>query len=109
MIHDFDRSQVYRVELNTDNQNDARIIALHFIEPGTKVLDVGCSCGDFGVLLQKERVLPGWENINQYLIKERKRALKGKIINFLIPINSNRRKIIVRLYHFIKVGSPCKR
>ena len=48
-------STKYQVDLNLADKNDARIIALGLIEPGAKVLDVGCACGDFGALMYKEK------------------------------------------------------
>jgi 2-polyprenyl-3-methyl-5-hydroxy-6-metoxy-1,4-benzoquinol methylase len=50
-----DRSEIYRINLNTANDNDARIMAYSFIEPDSIVLDVGCACGDFGTLLKKNK------------------------------------------------------
>lgn len=41
----------YKVDLSTSSMNDVRVIAYDYISPGSKVLDVGCACGDFGVLL----------------------------------------------------------
>jgi len=53
--HINDRSQIYRLELDLKNKNDARIIAYNFIETRSSVLDVGCSCGDFGILITKNK------------------------------------------------------
>lgn len=47
------RSYVYKVELQSDMFNDARVMASKWIEPGSWVLDVGCACGDFGEFLHK--------------------------------------------------------
>lgn len=49
------QGQKYKVKLNLADSNDARIIAYHFVEEGASVLDVGCACGDFGVLLNKAK------------------------------------------------------
>lgn len=49
-----DRSQIYKIDLDLKNTNDARIIAYDLIEKGSTVLDVGCACGDFGILLNRE-------------------------------------------------------
>jgi 2-polyprenyl-3-methyl-5-hydroxy-6-metoxy-1,4-benzoquinol methylase len=45
--------QKYKVSLSLANKNDVRIIAYHFIERDANVLDIGCACGDFGVLLNE--------------------------------------------------------
>ncbi|MFZ2957707.1 MAG: class I SAM-dependent methyltransferase [Candidatus Ozemobacteraceae bacterium] len=45
----------YRIKLDVDNKNDARIIAFSYIFPQSIVLDVGCACGDFGVLLNQDK------------------------------------------------------
>lgn len=54
-INESDRSETYKVNLNLDNNNDARVIGYSFIEPNTKVLDVGCACGDFGKLIKTNK------------------------------------------------------
>lgn len=41
----------YKVNLSLTQHNDVRVIAYNLIEPLSKVLDVGCACGDFGALL----------------------------------------------------------
>lgn len=50
-----DRSQIYKIDLDLKNQNDARIIAYNIIKPHSSVLDVGCACGDFGVLISRNK------------------------------------------------------
>lgn len=50
-----DRSYIYKIDLNLQDKNDARIIAYDFIEDKSTVLDVGCACGDFGVLVSREK------------------------------------------------------
>lgn len=49
------RAYIYQIELNSTQTNDARIIASHFIVNDSKVLDVGCACGDFGYYLSREK------------------------------------------------------
>lgn len=49
------RAYIYQIELNSNQTNDARIIASNFIENGSKVLDVGCACGDFGYYLSNDK------------------------------------------------------
>jgi len=49
------RSYIYKIKLNKSQPNDARVIASDFISKGSKVLDVGCACGDFGVFLSDEK------------------------------------------------------
>jgi 2-polyprenyl-3-methyl-5-hydroxy-6-metoxy-1,4-benzoquinol methylase len=50
-----DRSRIYQVRLNPEVTNDARIIAAKYIPHNSLVLDVGSACGDFGLLLHKQR------------------------------------------------------
>ncbi len=54
--------------------------------------------------INTEMIQPDWNFINQILTKERKIARKRKIVNFLLPINSNRRETVVKLYRLIKCG-----
>ncbi len=49
------RSYIYQIELNGNQTNDARIIASTFIDKGSKVLDVGSACGDFGQYLISDK------------------------------------------------------
>lgn len=49
------RSQIYQVKLETRDSNDVRIIAYNLISPNSKVLDIGCACGDFGVLMHAHK------------------------------------------------------
>lgn len=48
------RSEIYRSSLDLANTNDVRSIAFRFVQPVSKVLDVGCACGDFGALVQSQ-------------------------------------------------------
>jgi 2-polyprenyl-3-methyl-5-hydroxy-6-metoxy-1,4-benzoquinol methylase len=50
-----DRSAVYQVDLSARSENDARIIAKNYVPNHSLVLDVGSACGDFGLLLQREK------------------------------------------------------
>lgn len=50
-----DRSRIYQVNLNPEAANDARIIAEKYIPYNSVVLDVGSACGDFGLLLHKQK------------------------------------------------------
>lgn len=50
-----DRSAIYQVDLSARGQNDARIIAKNYVPNDSVVLDVGSACGDFGLLLQREK------------------------------------------------------
>ena len=45
----------YKVQLSLSDFNDARILAFNFVNPATRVLDVGCACGDFGALLSNSK------------------------------------------------------
>ena len=49
------RSEIYKVDLNENEFNDARIIALNYIHERSTVLDVGAACGDFGLLLKNKK------------------------------------------------------
>jgi 2-polyprenyl-3-methyl-5-hydroxy-6-metoxy-1,4-benzoquinol methylase len=48
-------SERYRFCLDPTHKNDARAIALEFIESENLILDIGCACGDFGVILKEEK------------------------------------------------------
>jgi ubiquinone/menaquinone biosynthesis C-methylase UbiE len=50
-----DRSRIYQVNLDSRDENDARIVASKYVTPRSVVLDVGSACGDFGVLLHKQK------------------------------------------------------
>jgi len=50
-----DRSAVYQVDLSARGENDARIIAKNYVPNHSVVLDVGSACGDFGLLLHREK------------------------------------------------------
>ncbi|MCG9120384.1 class I SAM-dependent methyltransferase [Laribacter hongkongensis] len=41
--------------MSATDGNDARVLASKFISKDARVLDVGCACGDFGMLLKKTR------------------------------------------------------
>lgn len=43
----------YDFEIDVTQKNDARVIAFDFIEPNSKVLDIGSSSGCFGQILKK--------------------------------------------------------
>ena len=45
----------YKVNINVNNVNDSHVIAMNYIEPDSIVLDVGCACGDFGVVLKNTK------------------------------------------------------
>jgi 2-polyprenyl-3-methyl-5-hydroxy-6-metoxy-1,4-benzoquinol methylase len=46
-----DDGRKYKVALNLEEDNDVRVIAYNSVKANSKVLDVGCACGDFGELL----------------------------------------------------------
>jgi len=52
---DYDRSRIYQVSLDPENENDARIIASKYIPSNSIVLDVGSACGDFGAFLHRNK------------------------------------------------------
>jgi 2-polyprenyl-3-methyl-5-hydroxy-6-metoxy-1,4-benzoquinol methylase len=49
------QGEKYKVNLSPTDGNDARMLASKYIDRGTRVLDVGCACGDFGILLKNTR------------------------------------------------------
>jgi len=69
-------STKYKINLNLNDNNDARILGFNLIEPNRTVLDVGAACGDFGVLLKNEKknILYGFE----YNLESVEIALKTK-------------------------------
>ncbi|MDP3588871.1 MAG: class I SAM-dependent methyltransferase [Sulfuricurvum sp.] len=91
-VHKKDRSYIYQINLDKRNSNDSRIIAYNYIVPYANVLDVGCACGDFGVLLSQEKqcTLFGME----YDIKSIEEANKKKVFKELHQIDLNTFKSI---------------
>ncbi len=49
------RSSIYKIDLDLDSTNDARLIGYNYITSESTVLDVGSACGDFGALIKKEK------------------------------------------------------
>lgn len=49
------QGEKYKVDLSPADGNDARMLASKYIDSDKRVLDVGCACGDFGVLLKNTR------------------------------------------------------
>ncbi len=49
------RSEIYKVSLDSKERNDVRILANDFILDNSNVLDVGCACGDFGELVNRNK------------------------------------------------------
>lgn len=47
------RSVIYRQEIDVHDHNDSKVICYNYVENGTTVLDVGCACGDLGIILHK--------------------------------------------------------
>ncbi len=50
-----DRSEIYKVSLDGKDHNDVRVLANDFIVDNSSVLDVGCACGDFGELVNRNK------------------------------------------------------
>lgn len=46
------RAAVYQTQISESGNDDPRFMVARWIRPGTKVLDVGCACGDLGVFLK---------------------------------------------------------
>lgn len=44
----------YEFSLEEISENDARAIASRFIKPNSKILDIGCACGDFGSYIKSK-------------------------------------------------------
>lgn len=45
----------YKLHIDLNNANDSHVIAVNYIEPNSVVLDVGCACGDLGVVLHERK------------------------------------------------------
>jgi 2-polyprenyl-3-methyl-5-hydroxy-6-metoxy-1,4-benzoquinol methylase len=45
--------KIYHGDVTPDKPNDPQAITLHYVSPGSTVLDVGCACGDFGIALKR--------------------------------------------------------
>jgi 2-polyprenyl-3-methyl-5-hydroxy-6-metoxy-1,4-benzoquinol methylase len=67
----------YKVNLSFSQQNDVRVMAANSIENNSKVLDVGCACGDFGALIaeHKNSTVYGMEYNEISLEEARKKAV----------------------------------
>lgn len=52
------RSKIYETDIISEN--DARFIMINYINPDSKILDVGCACGDFGFALKKKKPATLW-------------------------------------------------
>ena len=52
---DNDRSYIYKISLDVERVNDVRIMAYDYIDENSTVLDVGCACGDFGELINRDK------------------------------------------------------
>ncbi|MFI8735960.1 class I SAM-dependent methyltransferase [Ectopseudomonas toyotomiensis] len=82
---------MYKVELQSDMFNDARVIASKWIAPGSLVLDVGCACGDFGDFLHrvKDVQIHGFEydkkSLEQAASKNVYKSLSQVDLNFFDP------------------------
>ncbi len=57
-VGESDRSIIYQNSVPLEN--DARRIAINYMNAKTRVLDVGCACGDFAIALKKEKSLEIW-------------------------------------------------
>ncbi len=54
-MDDTERALKYKLDIDLNNKQDTRILELAYITAGSTVLDVGCACGDFGVVLKAVR------------------------------------------------------
>lgn len=50
-----ERATVYKNKVDPENSNDPRVITANTVREGSSVLDVGCACGDLGVVLHKKK------------------------------------------------------
>lgn len=49
------RAYIYQIDLSSQGADDVRIIASSYIDNCSKVLDVGCACGDFGYYISNRK------------------------------------------------------
>ncbi len=47
------KARIYQNPIDLNNANDPRKIIFDWISPCTQVLDIGCACGDLGIILKK--------------------------------------------------------
>lgn len=47
--------KLYKNSIDINNKNASQTIIYDFISPGSCVLDIGCACGDLGVVLAKNK------------------------------------------------------
>jgi 2-polyprenyl-3-methyl-5-hydroxy-6-metoxy-1,4-benzoquinol methylase len=47
------KGKLYQSDVSPDNPNHPKTMMLHYVSPGSVVLDVGCACGDFGIALKR--------------------------------------------------------
>ncbi len=75
----------YEVDLTLLDKNDVRVLAFHEIEKNSRVLDVGCACGDFGLILfrNKQCKVTGvdCDNSSLKIAKEKQAYINLKLFN----------------------------
>ena len=59
----------YKSDIDINNKEDVHVVEFEYIDENKNVLDVGCACGDFGVILKK------YKNSNVYGIERDKKAI----------------------------------
>ena len=48
----------YKSDIDINNKEDVHVVEFEYIDENKNVLDVGCACGDFGVILKKRLISP---------------------------------------------------
>lgn len=59
-MNNLDRSQIYQCKIDIQNQNESHTQILKMIPYDSRVLDVGCACGDLGYYLKKNMACRVW-------------------------------------------------
>ena len=43
----------YKSDIDINNKEDVHVVEFEYIDENKNFIDVGCACGDFGVILKK--------------------------------------------------------
>ncbi len=57
-VKEEDRSTIYQNPVIS--KNDSKYISIEYIKPAKKILDVGCACGDFAIVLKQKKEAEIW-------------------------------------------------
>lgn len=50
-----DANKSYKVSIDISDKLSSHMIMFNYVKPNSIILDIGCACGDLGVILKKEK------------------------------------------------------